>query len=154
MYRHRYSRHIDKRVDNPSTDKDRIDTNGGADYPGKTIDIADTNREANDFGIDISTKKADINRRAKNLSKSIDRVDTNADKIADPSKVTNIADLDKDRRIDQGIGTDTKDVNIDDRVNNLGAKTADIDGQAVASNKAYTTFFSLCKALLLSFYWN
>lgn len=70
----------------------------------------------------------------------------------DPNTGTDIVDINANRREDQSMGTNIVDDNKSRGVDNSNIRIANIDRQTTLSNKAYISFFSLCKTFSFSFF--
>lgn len=89
-----------------------------------------------------------------NLSTEIDITDADKDERADSSIDTNTINANIDKGADPNTSIDIVDANINKKVNNSGTKTADVDRQTAANDKAHIFFFFFCKALFFSIFFS
>lgn len=130
-------------MDNPYTSRSIADVDGRADNSSTCTNKVDINKKVDNLG--TSKETVDANKKTDDLSittANIDRI------VNDLSIGTNIANVD-------GKG-DNFDISIKTNwgTNNLGIGTGNlnVDEQAIASNNACASLFSLHKALFLVFF--
>lgn len=172
--------HVKKsRYNNLGLGTNSTNTNGRADNSNITIDTVNTDRKANNLGIVINI--TDTNRRV-DLGKSTEIVDVDekvdksstdtntinasrkTDYLGKSTKTVNInREIDPDKRINKAnvnIVEGANNPNIDAWTNksadnsDIDIKTADIDRQAIASNKAGVSLFFLHRVFFEFFYFN
>lgn len=169
----------DRRADNPGKsikDKDQIANNLGigiANKDGKThnldTDITDRNQRADNLGIGIADKNRGVDNLGIGMGATNGGVNNLGTRIVDRDEGANNPGIgiNAANKGANNPGTNIADKNVNRRAENLDIKTPNVDkandlsidlnrwadGQVAASNKVYTSLFSLWKTyfILISF---